>query len=123
MRLTFDPDLTGELMPSLSRMVLERQVKGLPPQLVRDFRVDWLLDGAVVAVESVTGNAMRLRVLEKPDPLRCNAVRVTVTATHGAPCARIFEIRLMEPGRRARQRAGHARKAGRPHRLHRQAGG
>lgn len=95
-RLTFDPDLTGELMPSLSRMVLERQVKGLPPQLVRDFRVDWLLDGAVVGTESVTGNAMRLRVLEKPAPLRCNAVRVTVTATHGAPCARIFEIRLYE---------------------------
>ena len=34
-RLTFDPNLTGEIMPSITKKVLEKQVKDMPLELIR----------------------------------------------------------------------------------------
>lgn len=93
LRITFDPDLTQEIMPSIIRMVNQRQIKGMPPQLVKDFSVCYRLAGEVVKKQTITENAMRLRVLEQPEPILCDTIEITALATYGAPCARIFEIR------------------------------
>jgi len=94
-RLTFDTDLSHEIMPSITRLVRENQVKGLPHELVKDYAVTLKKDGAVVAVHRVTGNGQRLNVLTF-DGIACDQAEVTVTATHGLDRARIFEIRLYE---------------------------
>lgn len=92
-RLTFDTDLSHEIQPSLIKNVKKRQVKGLPHELVRDYDVELLLGGAVVAGREMRDNGQRLNRLAF-DGTVCDAVRVTVRATHGCPEARIFEIRV-----------------------------
>lgn len=95
-RLTFDPNLTKEIMPSMTRNVRKRQVKGLPVELVKDYQVEALLEGRTVWSREVTGNGQRLNVLNLETPVDCDALRVTVTATHGLDSARIFEVRAYE---------------------------
>ena len=80
-------------MPSMTRNVRDRQVKGLPPELVKDYQAELLRDSAVVWSRTVTGNGQRLNVLDLEQPVTCDTIRVTVTATHGYEAARIFEVR------------------------------
>ena len=95
-RLTFDPNLTREIMPSMTRNVRARQVKGLPPELVRDYRVEALRDGETVWSRTVTGNGQRLNVLDFPETPLCDSIEVRVTATNGYANARVFEVRAYE---------------------------
>lgn len=92
-RLTFDPNLTREIMPSMTRNVRDRQVKGLPLELVRDYRVEALLDGQVVWHRDIRGNGQRLNVLELDPGVTCDAIQIQVLATHGYESARIYEVR------------------------------
>ena len=92
-RITFDPNLTRELMPSMTRNVRNRQSKGLPPELVKDYRVELLKDNVTVWSREVTGNSRRLNVLDLETPVPCDSIRITVSATYGIPTARIFEVR------------------------------
>lgn len=92
-RLTFDPNLTREIMPSMTRNVRDRQVKGLPYELVKDYTVEALLDGKVVWSKKVEDNGQRLNVLDLEQEITCDALRITVQATHGWESARIFEVR------------------------------
>ncbi len=80
-------------MPSVTRIVRERQVKGLPMELVRDYTVTLLRNGETVHHFPVSGNGQRLRIHDLPG-MECDEVRITVHATHGCPRARIYEVRL-----------------------------
>ena len=92
-RLTFDPNLSREIMPSLTRNVRERQVKGMPDELVKDYRVQ-LYDGEKkVFSQDVTDNYQRLNRIILPETVNCTRLTVTVFAAHGIDRARIFEIR------------------------------
>lgn len=93
-RLTFDPNLSREMMPSMVKSILARQHPGVSPELVRDYDVELLLAGRTVEVREVRGNHQRLNVLTLDRPRRCDAVRIRVKQTWGDPCARIFEVRL-----------------------------
>lgn len=92
-RLTFDTDLSHEIQPSMIRNVRERQVKGLPHELVKTYCVQLLLDGAVVAQREIDNNGQRLNILDF-DGIECDEVQITVKATHGCDEARIFEVRV-----------------------------
>ncbi|MBE6976523.1 MAG: FAD-dependent oxidoreductase [Ruminococcaceae bacterium] len=92
-RMTFDTDLSHEIQPSLIKNVRKRQVKYLPLELVKAYRVELLRDGCVVAAKEVEHNHQRLNVL-KFDAVACDAVKVTILETHGCDNARIFEIRI-----------------------------
>ena len=92
-RLTFDTDLSHEIQPSLIRNVRDRQVKGLPLELVKSYRVELLRQGAVMAEQAVAENGQRLNVL-RFDGVVCDTVKVTVEQTYGCDQARIFEIRV-----------------------------
>ena len=92
-RLTFDTDLSHEIQPSLIRNVRDRQVKGLPHELVRDYDVELLQGNSVVACKEIRDNGQRLNRVAF-DGVVCDAVRVTVHATHGCREARIFEVRI-----------------------------
>ena len=93
LRLTFDTDLSGEIMPSLTRNVRERQVKGLPHELVRDYRISLLRNGERVWEKEIRGNGQRLNVHDVP-AVACDTVCVTVLGTHGCERARIYEVRV-----------------------------
>ena len=92
-RLTFDTDLSHEIQPSIIRNVRDRQVKGLPLELVKSYRVELLRQGAVMAEQAVAENGQRLNVL-RFDGVVCDTVKVTVEQTYGCDQARIFEIRV-----------------------------
>lgn len=92
-RLTFDTDLSGEIMPSLTRNVRERQVKGLPHELVRDYRITLCKGEEKVWEKEIQNNGQRLNVHEVPEVV-CDRVCVTVLATHGCERARIYEVRV-----------------------------
>lgn len=93
LRVTFDPNLTKEIMPSMTRNVRDRQVKGLPLELVKDYRVELLRDGQPVWCREVSGNGQRLNILDLEQEVLCDTIRITVEATHGYEAARIFEVR------------------------------
>jgi hypothetical protein len=50
-----------------------------------------------VEVASVTSNRRRRRVHELAAPVTCAALRVTVTATNGAPAAHVVALRAYAP--------------------------
>nr|MBQ8245151.1 FAD-dependent oxidoreductase [Oscillospiraceae bacterium] len=92
-RLTFDTDLSHEIQPTLIKNVKKRQPKYLPVELVKDYRVELIADGNVVASQQVSENGQRLNVLQFENVI-CDTVKVTVQQTHGCDSARIFEIRI-----------------------------
>ena len=92
-RLTFDTDLSHEIMPSITRIVRDRQVKGLPRELVRDYTLTLRREGQTVAEKEVRGNGQRLNVHPFGGVL-CDEVVVTVPGTHGLDRARVYEVRV-----------------------------
>lgn len=95
-RLVFDPNLTKEIMPSMARNVRERQVKGLPHELIKAYRVEALLNDNLVWRREVLNNGQRLNVLELEEKVTCDTLRITVLETYGYETARIYEIRAYE---------------------------
>lgn len=93
-RLTFDPNLSREIMPSITATVRNRQCKGMPDELVKDYTVTLKKGGETVFAKEVRGNYQRLNVIDLPEKVEADSMVVTVTATHDYPAARIFEIRM-----------------------------
>jgi hypothetical protein len=87
--LTFDSGLQRELTLSASDHTTKKQVRGPQPELVRDYEL--LLDGKLVA--AITDNLLRKRVHRFNEPITASRLRLVVKSTHGAPNARVFEIR------------------------------
>lgn len=94
-RLTFDPNLCSSIKITLSSKRIAEQVPGVPPELVRDYDVELLKDGHVLASRSVRGNYQRLNVLNF-DACDCDEVRLHVLATNGIADARVYEVRAYE---------------------------
>ncbi len=92
-RLVFDPNLSKSIKLTLSSVRATEQVKSTPPELVRDYDVVLLKDGKETARRSIRGNLQRLNVVPF-ESILCDTVRVETLATHGAPDAVIFEVRI-----------------------------
>lgn len=91
--LVFDPDLSEERCISVSKAFIMKEPLGVAKTLVRDYRVELLADGKVIADKTVTANYQRRNTVYF-DAVECDAVRVTVLETNGEPDARIYEIRV-----------------------------
>ena len=92
-RLTFDPNLSREIMPSLTKNVRDRQVKGMPDELVKDYRVQLFLKDREVFEREVVENYQRLNCITLGKEVQCDRMTVTVRSAHGIDRARVFEIR------------------------------
>lgn len=92
-RLTFDTDLSHEIQPSMIKNVRDRQVKGLPHEMVKDYSVSLLLDGETVLTRERNDNVQRLNVLDF-DGILCDEVQISVKSTYGCDYASIFEVRI-----------------------------
>ena len=88
--LTFDSGLDRPLVLSGSDRTTKLTVRGPQPELARHYRLR--VDGELVAEE--TFNFLRKRVHALPSPRSGRIVELEILATHGAPEARLFEIRL-----------------------------
>ncbi|MFH1499853.1 MAG: FAD-dependent oxidoreductase [Verrucomicrobiota bacterium] len=88
--ITFDSGFKRELILTPSDGHTRTVIRGPQPETVGDYRV--LVDGQVVA--EVTGNVQRHRVHRLPAPVRAARVDIECRSTHGAPVARIFNVRL-----------------------------
>lgn len=91
-RVTFDPNLSKEIMVSMTRSVQEREVKYMPLELVRDFTVRAYCGEECVFEQKVQENNQRLCIFDL-DALS-DRVEITVESTYGYERARIFEVRL-----------------------------
>lgn len=91
-QLTFDTNLTREIMPSMTRNVRNRQVKGLPEELVCDYDIRFYREGKEVICKEIRGNYQRLNRIVV-DNVICDRLTVTVYKAYGIDRARIFEIR------------------------------
>lgn len=94
LRITFDPNLTREIMPSITNQVRDRQVKDLPEELVKDYVISFTNGGKTVFSRPVKGNFQRLNVIRLNEAVTADRVDISVLSTHGHPSARIFEVRL-----------------------------
>ena len=91
-RVTFDPNLNASIRITLSSKRIAEQVPGVPPELVKDFDVELLKNGQVVAARQVRGNYQRLNVIDFA-PTACDEIRLRVLATNGIADARVYEVR------------------------------
>ena len=80
-------------MPSIVRTVRERQIKGMPPALVKDYKVSLFRNGEKVREKLVKENVQRLNIHQLGD-VKCDEVKITVMRTYGLENARIFEVRI-----------------------------
>lgn len=95
-QLTFDSNLTKEIMPSMTRNVRDRQVKGMPHELIRDYDVRLYSHGVEVWSRRISENYQRLNRVRPTSNTECDSVKITVYGTHGIDRARIYEIRAYE---------------------------
>ena len=93
-RVTFDPDLNIEIMISQTKRRLEGMVKGMPPKLVKDFRVSLMHDETVVFEKTITDNAERLCIINTGEPVKADTVFIQIEATYGSKYASVFEVRV-----------------------------
>ena len=92
-RLVLDSNLSREITPSINQSVLSRQKSGPPPELLKEYKVDILLEGEVVAHIAAQSNGQRLQRLFL-DKTQGDAVRIRAVSTYGSREAGIFEVRI-----------------------------
>lgn len=92
-QLVFDSDFNTEKKITLSSTRQNQQKIGLPSELVRDFTVELISNGAVVEKTEIKDNCQRLVKLNF-DSVICDTAKVTFTKTWGDRCVRVFEIRV-----------------------------
>jgi hypothetical protein len=94
LRLTFDPNLTREIMPSITNQVRNRQVKELPEELVKDYIVTFYNGRKVTFSRLIKENIQRLNIIKLKEAVIADRVDIAILSTHGYPSARIYEVRL-----------------------------
>lgn len=62
------------------------------PECVKDYSISYMNEGKWKILSEVKDNFMRKRIHEAG--IETDAIKITVTATHGAPSAQIFEVRV-----------------------------
>ena len=93
-QICFDSGFSRQLTLTESKGARRNQIWGPQPETVADYRVEYRgpgTDGYVTLLEQ-KDNYQRLR-RHRFEPVRVDALRVLVTRTHGAPQARIYELR------------------------------
>jgi hypothetical protein len=90
----FDSNLSKELMVTMSESARAKQIPGIPPELAKNYSIEFYMDDKLVYEEKITDNYLRFKVHKLQKPVICNKVKVNVFSTHGDSKTRIFEIRV-----------------------------
>lgn len=92
-QLTFDSNLSREIMISLSEQVLARQEGHSPSELVKAFELSFYRNGQLLRQIKQSDNYQRHCVIRLPQSLSCDRVQLTIHATHGTTTPKVFEVR------------------------------
>ena len=100
--LTFDTGFQRELTLTMSDRFSAQMVRGPQPETVKDYCLEFASaqsdqqpsTGSMAASLQIRDNCLGRRVHNLPEPVVASALRLVVGATHGAPEARVFEIRV-----------------------------
>jgi hypothetical protein len=88
--LTFDSGFQRELILSPNDWATSHCIRGPQPETVKTYKL--YADDTLIAEESE--NYLRKRVYKLAQPLTARKLRLVVSATHGIPNARVFEVRV-----------------------------
>ena len=91
--LVFDDDVQEDLI----NLHHHRTTDELPPDLVRDFRVEAWTAGQWHELTRRTDNRRRRRVVALPQAVSTEGIRIVVEATHGSPRAHLLSVRVYGP--------------------------
>lgn len=91
-RLIFDSNLSREITISISEEILARQIKGTPPEIVKDYDLELFCDGKSTAFWHRQGNYQRLNVFSCGQIVYCDRIRLTCYETHGSPDIAVFGV-------------------------------
>lgn len=91
LRLTFDSCFERAIKITLSDKRRAQQLPGVPRELVRDYRIELLFGGKVIASREIKGNFERMNIHTFEDILT-DEIRLTVLATNGCHDAHVFRI-------------------------------
>lgn len=92
-QLTFDSGFAYPIKITLSDKRRNMQRKGIPPELVKDFKVELSLLGKTVLEKEIRDNKVRLCRINF-EPTECDRVKITFQKTNGAEEIRVFEVRI-----------------------------
>ena len=92
-RLTFDSNFKYAIKQTLSKKRQLQQRIGVPPELVRDYSLEFVLDGKVVKVAEVKDNHQRLSITDVETVL-CDKINIVIHSTNGYENASVFEVRV-----------------------------
>ena len=90
--ITFDSNLDVEIMISLSKWAQNRQSEKIPDTIVKDYKIDYCLNGKIVDTKTISNNHQRMNNV-KSDVI-CDKMVLTVLNTNGFSKARICEMRV-----------------------------
>ncbi|MBU4200699.1 MAG: FAD-dependent oxidoreductase [Verrucomicrobia bacterium] len=95
LQLTFDSHLEERLIFTQEEHIYTcpNILTNIPQRLVKDFTIQALEQNTWRTVRAVAGNHQRHRKELFSPSLKTAAIRIGITSTHGAPTARILEIR------------------------------
>ena len=92
--LRFDSDLSSEIFVSINKMQLLDQEIGVPTCLVKEYKVELLLDGKMQAQIHEDGNYLRHRVHDLEKSVCFDTLRLTIISTNGQKETGLCEIRV-----------------------------
>jgi hypothetical protein len=96
--LYFNPDLSREIPSSIQCSIDPHHFftprRGMPPELIKDFRIEIRRDGGWTVAGTVRDNWRRQVSFFFPEKTRGDALRIVIESTYGSPRAEIFEIEV-----------------------------
>lgn len=92
-QLTFDSGFAYPIKITMSDNRRKQQRIGVPPELVKDFTVELILDGKTVMTKSVMSNIQRMCRIEFQS-VECDTIKICFHKTNGSTEFRVFEVRI-----------------------------
>lgn len=94
LQIKFDSNLSKEIMPSLAQHVLVGQDEVVQKSLVKDFTVEILKGGQVVAELPFTDDYLRHVTIDLPAAVKADRIRIKCFSTNGTKDFTINEVRV-----------------------------
>ena len=91
--ITLDSNLAEQIMPTLSASILASEEAGVQQALIKTLTVTLKRAGQIVAELPITDNYQRHLVVDLPEPLLADELRIDCIETNGAKVFTIFEVR------------------------------
>ena len=92
--IRFDTNLSKEIMPSLSKRSLSRQIPGMPPELVKKYTCEFYLNGEKQMTVSEDNNYKRSVQHSFLSPVTTDSVIIKFEETYGSKSVSVFEVSI-----------------------------